>query len=256
MIAKAVLGRKFRSITSRDNVKKDMEGKLKSKLNSSYIEEVIQTITHTFEDVSKKGIDKKDKIKDAMIERIAEKRVFKFTQSILEEMIEALTSRSIEIFVQSITREHRDFQDFLQRTLGDTATVMERAIGTEPMWGLYFKEGETQCLISPIIALQDHLWLPSATCEIEMDNGDKLAPMDISRMLMPVIEAAYEKKQDRGAVEITGPKGGKYPCGQIYTCKRRDQMKETEKKIELSNGYVLELFVVAKKEAKEEKAVA
>jgi hypothetical protein len=246
MVTAAVLGKKFRSLTSRDNAKACLTTKLKNKLNENNVQEVITTITQAFEDSTKKGIEKKDKLKEEIQAKLGEKRLFKFTQTLLEEMIEALESRSIQIFIQTINRDHRDFKEFLEHTLNDTATVMDRALLDQPMWGIYFKEGDSQLLISPIIQLGDCLWIPAATCEIEMDNGDKLAPVDISRMLTPIMDLAYTKKQDRGSVEITGPKGGKYPCGQIYTAKKRDQFKEEEKKIELANGYVAELFVINK----------
>lgn len=247
MLATAVLGKNYRSLTSRENAKKAITERLSPKMAESYVQEVINTITQTFEDATKEGITKKDQIKDKMSAKLGDKKLFKFTQSLLEEMIEHLESRSIEIYIRPLPRDSEDFDNFLTRTLNDTATVMERALqGEETMWGIYFKEGEERVLISPIIQLGDMIWIPASTCEIELDNGDKLTSMDISRMLMPIMDAAYTKKQDRGAVEITGPKGGKYPCGQIYTHKKRDSLTAEEKTIKLANGYSAELFVVAK----------
>lgn len=246
MVATAVLGKNFKALTSRDNVKESIKKRLASKLSENYVNEVITTITQVFEDSSKEGVVKKDALKDRMSAKLGDKKLFKFTQGTLEEMIEDFESRSIEIYIKEITKDSDEYKDFIDRTLNDTATVMERALSDQPMWGIFFKHGDDILLISPIIQLGELLWVPAVTCEIELNNGDKLAPIDISRMLIPVMEAAYTGKQDKGAVEVTGPKGGKYPCGQIYTNKKRDQLTPKEKKIELQNGYVLDLFVVKK----------
>lgn len=247
MIATAVLGKNFRSLTSRDNAKTAIKTHLYKCLSETYVEEVIATITTAFEDASKQGITKREALKEAMAAKLGDKKLFKFTQTKMDYMIEALESRSIEIYIRPVTKDSDAFQEFLQNTLGDTATVMERAITDEEMWGIYFKEGAASLLVSPIIALQKEiLWIPASTCEIEMNNGEKLSTKDTARMIAPIMDLAYTKKQDKGAVEITGPKGGKYPCGQIYTSKKRDQLKPEEKKIELANGYILEMFVTTK----------
>lgn len=251
MIATAVLGKNFRSLTSRENAKTAIKTHLDKCLSETYINDVITTITTAFEDASKQGIMKREALKETMASKLGDKRMFKFTQTKMDYMIEALESRSIEVYIRPVTKDRDDFQEFLQNTLGDTATVMERAITDEEMWGIYFKEGGCSLLISPIIKLNDEtLWIPASTCEIELNNGEKLASNNISRMLIPIMDLAYTKKQDKGAVEVTGPKGSKYPCGQIYTSKKKDQLKPEEKKIELANGYILETFVTITKPKK------
>ena len=245
-VATAVLGKSYKSLTSRDNAKNAISVGLKKKLSENYINDIVTTLTQVFEDATKEGVVKKNDLKDRMSAKLGDKKLFKFTQGTLEEMIDHFDSRSIEIYIRPVTKDKQDFQDFMERTLSDTATVMERALSDQPMWGVYFKEGDSRLLITPLIQLGSMLWIPAATCEIELDNGDKLAPLDISRMLTPILDLAYTTKQDKGAVEVTGPKGGKYPCGMIYTNKKRDQYKPTEKVIELQNGYKLDLFVTAK----------
>lgn len=246
MVATAVLGKNFKALTSRDNVKESMKKRLSSKLSENYISEVITTITQVFEDASKEGVIRKDVLKDRMSARLGDKKLFKFTQGTLEEMIEEFESRSIEIYIRELDKDSDDYRDFIARTLNDTATVMERALTDQPMWGIYFKHGEDRLLISPIIQIGEFLWCPSVICEAELENGEKLAPIDVSRMLIPVMNAAYKTKQDKGGVEVTGPKGGKYPCGEIYTNLKKDQLTPKQKKIELANGYVLDLFVTKK----------
>jgi hypothetical protein len=243
MLATAVLGKSYKSLTSRENAKKELEKHLTPLLSEAYVNDTITLLTQIFEDATKIGITKKDALKEKMSAELGNRKLFKFAQSLLEEMIQSLEDRSIEIYIRPVTKDSEGFQQFLGNTLNDTATVMERALSDQPMWGIYFKEGDATLLVTPIIQLGDMLWVPACTCKIELDNGDELKPLDISRMVKPIMETAYAKGQDKGAVEVTGPKGGKYPCGQIYTPKKKDQYTQEEKKIELQNGYVLDLFV-------------
>jgi hypothetical protein len=245
LVAEPILKKQFRTITSKEVIKKRLKDDITKHLHENFINDTLTDLSAAFDAWNKEG-GKKDKLKELIAQTVGKRKVFKFTQGTLDHMVDLLLSQSISLKVEKIKNplDSQDFQDFLTYTLEDTARVLTQGLTDQPLYGVFFLHGNSRNLATPLIELSDKfLWVPSLPSEGELEDGTQLKRVDICRIFQPVIDEGFAGKKERGSVEVTGPRGGKFLCGEVYSSVNKADLKAKDKVIPLANDYSLELFV-------------
>jgi hypothetical protein len=250
MLPDKVLKKQYTKITSTDAVKAKVKEELTDKVADQQIDPIYEVLIKAFN--AWEG-GKLSLFKDKLRAHIKAGSPFKFADTVLDKLIETVINQTLNIKVEPITQSDERYKTFLLAIPKATKTILERTLSEdEEMFGVFLEEKDKkgkfqQYLALLIINVNDMMWIPATPDKATLENGTELKGADFQRMFQPILDEAYPKKADRGVVKIIGPKEGEVYVGEIFSTKKRETLKDDEKRLELENGYTMELFVARTK---------
>jgi hypothetical protein len=250
MIAEAVLDKPQTKPVSTDKIRDAIKNDLTTKIAESQINSIYEAANKVVMNYkgTKTGNKKHNELKETLREQLKANTIFKFSDSILDNILNVFENRMINIEVKKLQFDDY-YNEFMGTIIAETQTIFERALHNDtPAWGIYLDEqfpdkSIKRYLVVVIVQVGDMIWIPTIPDKATLENGDELTRIDFSKLFQPIYETLFPTKKDRGMVRVTGPKGGQHLAGEVFTPKTRDQYKPEEKKVELDNGYSIEIFV-------------